>query len=81
MYFLGSCVMMNIFSNNREILVGEKQYNFPSQHFQQLSDCNELLGDFAALNYELEKKGYLYIRGFHDRNDVLEAQSTVIEHI
>ena len=36
-----------------------------------MDDANHLLGDPAALMTELNEKGYLLIRGLHDRAEVL----------
>lgn len=42
-----------------------------------MEDSNHLLGDPEALRNEFEKKGFLLIRGVHDRDQVLAARMKV----
>lgn len=56
-------------------------YATEGSRLQRLEDCNALLGDRGALLNELETKGYLYIRGLHDRDEVLAARTKVIQHL
>ncbi|XP_005112039.2 1-deoxypentalenic acid 11-beta-hydroxylase [Aplysia californica] len=65
----------------RTVKLGRRAVQFPSAELQVLEDCNHLLGDLAALKRELQEKGYLFIRGFHDQEEVLAARQAVLEHI
>eukprot|EP00117_Sycon_ciliatum_P049377 scpid68644/ scgid4501/ len=66
----------------RSVQLGSDQdWIFPSNRLQQLEDSNNLMNDGTALRQELAEKGYLFIRGLHDRQAVLNARLAVLEHI
>lgn len=65
----------------KTVKLGTREVEFPSDQLQPLQDCNHLLGDRDALWKELNEKGYLYVKGLHDRNQVLEARLAVLQHI
>jgi len=44
----------------------------------ELKDSGGLLGDVPALRRRLEEDGYLYLRGFHPREEVLAARREVV---
>ncbi|GFO33479.1 hiv tat-specific factor 1 [Plakobranchus ocellatus] len=62
----------------RLIQFGPVKVPFPSKDLAVLEDCNGLLHDVDALHKEMSEKGYLFIRGFHNRQEVLEARSAVL---
>jgi hypothetical protein len=49
--------------------------------FGELRDSSFLLGDRAALNERLQEDGYLFMRGFHKRDDVLAARRVMVERL
>ncbi|XP_045196303.1 uncharacterized protein LOC123551431 isoform X3 [Mercenaria mercenaria] len=65
----------------KTIKLGTREVEFPSDKLQPLEACNHLLGDRDALWKELNEKGYLYVKGLHDRNEVLEARRSVLQYI
>ncbi len=44
----------------------------------EMKDSGGLLGDVPALRRRLEEDGYLYLRGFHPREEVLAARREVV---
>ncbi len=52
-------------------------YNAPGSPLQPLRDSSALLGDAAALRAELAAAGFLFVRGLHDRAQVLAARLQV----
>lgn len=49
--------------------------------FGYLSDSSHLLGAVPALRQRMEEDGYLYLRGFFGRADVLEARKVVTDRL
>lgn len=66
---------------SRKVSLGSREVVFPSEDLQQLRDCNHLLNNPEALRKEIQEKGYLFIRGFHDRQEVLQARLSVLEYV
>ncbi|MAX25876.1 MAG: phytanoyl-CoA dioxygenase [Phycisphaeraceae bacterium] len=46
-----------------------------------LRDCNDLLGDAAALRDRMAKDGYLLVRQLHDPKLVLKARTTILAYM
>lgn len=65
----------------RKVKLGTREVMFPSSYIQPLQDCNHLLDDPEALWRELDEKGYLYVKGLHNRQEVLDARLAVLQHI
>ncbi|XP_041367940.1 uncharacterized protein LOC121382550 [Gigantopelta aegis] len=65
----------------RDVKLGTRTVQFPSSYLQPLEDSNSLLDDVDALKNELHNKGYLYLKDFHDRKEVLNARKAVLEYI
>ncbi|XP_025098926.1 uncharacterized protein LOC112566785 isoform X1 [Pomacea canaliculata] len=65
----------------RNIQLGPRVVSYPSEQLQQLEDCNSILHDVEALHRRMDDKGYLYIRGFHNREEVLQARLAVLNFI
>lgn len=65
------------------VTIGTREYAYgvPGSKLQPMDDANHLLGDPAALMTELNEKGYLLIRGLHDRAEVLAARRAVLGHL
>jgi hypothetical protein len=47
--------------------------------FGELRDSSWIAGDHAALRGRMEEDGYLYIRGFFERDEVLAARRSILE--
>ncbi|MCH2131234.1 MAG: phytanoyl-CoA dioxygenase family protein [Pirellulaceae bacterium] len=47
----------------------------------ELKDSTSVLDDVTALKRRLDEDGYLLLRGFHDRELVLDARRSVLEHL
>ena len=54
---------------------------FPSQGLAQLRDANDLSGDNTAIRQRIDKDGYLWFRGFFDRDAVIRARRTILEYL
>ncbi|XP_013068695.2 uncharacterized protein LOC106056465 [Biomphalaria glabrata] len=65
----------------RIVKVGYRDVAFPSTQLQSMEDCNDYLHDMSALRKDMNDKGYLLIRGLHDRDDVLTARQAVLNYI
>ena len=53
-------------------------FAFPGDTVSELRDCNDLAGDFEALRVRVEDDGYLLIRGFADREAVLDTRRAIV---
>lgn len=60
------------------VKVGSRELELGGPHLTELRDSNELLGDFARLRERLQEDGYLLLRGFHDREQVLKARTSIL---
>ncbi|XP_052242783.1 uncharacterized protein LOC127852830 isoform X2 [Dreissena polymorpha] len=65
----------------RKFKLGTQEVTFPSDYLQPLQDSNHLIGDRDAIWREIKEKGYLLIRGMHDRQEVLDARLYVLDRI
>jgi len=63
------------------VTIGAKQLEMGGRYLTELRDANSLLGDPAALKQRLEEDGYLLIRGFHDREQVLRAREEILQRL
>lgn len=54
---------------------------FPSERLGFLNESTHLMGDFEALRQAIERDGYLFIKGFHSREKVLEARQAVLSQL
>ncbi|XP_059175690.1 uncharacterized protein LOC131955550 [Physella acuta] len=68
-------------TDQRYVKLGQRIVPFPSDVLQVMDSCNHLLDDVGALHQEMTDKGYLLIRGFHDRQEVLAAREAVLKYI
>src|SRR5690606_1283001 len=60
--------------------VCETPLEYPGE-LGQLRDANGLMSDSAALRERMEEDGYLLIRGFHPRREVLRARQYLLEQM
>ncbi|XP_065830748.1 uncharacterized protein [Oscarella lobularis] len=64
-----------------KIKIGTTFLELGGPHLKEMQDSSHLMSDPDALRKEIEEKGYLFIRGLHDRQDVLEARRAVLDYI
>lgn len=57
-----------------KVMMGEREMELNGAHLTELRASNDILDDIDALRERMKEDGYLLIRGFHDRNKVLEAR-------
>ncbi len=60
---------------------GYREMTYPSADLGELRDSNALLANPAALQARMAEDGYLLLRELIDREKVLRARSTVMEHM
>ncbi|MCB9158861.1 MAG: phytanoyl-CoA dioxygenase family protein [Caldilineaceae bacterium] len=63
------------------IRFGYRTVDYPSVDIGELPDSSALLGDVAALHARMDEDGYLLLRGLIDRETVLTARRTILEHM
>lgn len=61
------------------IKVGNRSLELGGPHLTELRDSNDIMHDYQALRSRIEEDGYLLLRGFHDREEVLKARRSVLE--
>jgi hypothetical protein len=64
-----------------KIKFGHRDIEFPSSDLTQLEDSNSLLEDMPALRERMAKDGYVLLRGLIDRDTVLQARQTILQHM
>ena len=65
----------------RTVRFGNVDYQYPSDELRPLRDSNDLLSDRDALLTRLEEEGYLYLPGYLDREEVLDARDCILEYM
>ena len=66
----------------RTLQLGPRQLQFPSDEIGQLHDSSHLLANCSGqLQQRLDKDGYLLLRGLLDRDTVIRARTTVMDHL
>ncbi|MEM8857561.1 MAG: phytanoyl-CoA dioxygenase family protein [Chloroflexota bacterium] len=60
---------------------GSDELDFPNEKMGELESSNHLLADFSALQVQMEKDGFLYLKGLVPREKVLQARQTILEHM
>lgn len=61
------------------VKVGNRELELNGEQLTELRSSNDIWHDKQALRERMEEDGYLLIRGFHDRNKVLEARTSILE--
>ncbi|WP_391574641.1 phytanoyl-CoA dioxygenase family protein [Cohnella sp.] len=61
------------------VKVGNRELELGGEHLTSLRSSNELLGDIEALRGRLAEDGYLLLRDFHDRDQVMKARKRILE--
>ncbi|UVI33335.1 phytanoyl-CoA dioxygenase family protein [Paenibacillus spongiae] len=61
------------------VKVGSRDLELGGPHLTELRSSNDILHDMNAVRERLAEDGYLFIRGFHDREQVLKARTSILE--
>ncbi|MBI2193043.1 MAG: phytanoyl-CoA dioxygenase family protein [Planctomycetes bacterium] len=61
------------------IHIGNRELDLPGKYIDYLEDSTPSLNDPEALRARMEEKGYLLLRGVHDRDLVLQARRQMLE--
>jgi hypothetical protein len=61
--------------------LGTREIDSADPRIEELRDGSALLGDARALRERLADDGYLLLRGFHPRDEVLRARAVIVEHL
>ncbi len=64
-----------------KMLMGRKELKMGSKYLTELRDSNDILENTKALRQRMQEDGYLLIRDFHNRSEVLEARMGIIRKI
>ena len=64
-----------------KVRMGQGELEWGSDRLVELRSSNDILGDAEALRTRLKEEGYLLIRDFHDREQVLKARSEFLEKL
>lgn len=64
-----------------KVKIGKRELEMGGKYLTELRDSNDILGDTKALLERIEQDGYLLIRGFHDREQVLAARRGYLKQL
>jgi hypothetical protein len=63
------------------VKVGNRELEMGGPHLEELKESNDIIDDVFALRQRLEEDGYLLLRDFHNREQVLGARRSVLERL
>ncbi len=61
--------------------MGNQELEMNSKYLTQLKNSSDIFNDTEALRMRMEEDGYLFIRGFHDKQKVLAAQLAILSQM
>jgi len=64
-----------------KVKVGSRELDMDGKQLTELRSSNDILHDMQALRDRIKEDGYLLIRGFHDRDLVMNARTSILEKI
>ncbi|KIL40516.1 phytanoyl-CoA dioxygenase [Gordoniibacillus kamchatkensis] len=64
-----------------KLTMGNAELTMGTKYLTELRSSNELLHDTEALRTRLNEDGYLLLRGFHDREQVLKARQGILRKL
>ncbi|SEO88263.1 phytanoyl-CoA dioxygenase family protein [Paenibacillus sp. OV219] len=64
-----------------KIKMGNAELTMGSKYMTELRSSNDIFDDTDALRQRLQEDGYLLLRGFHDREQVLDARSGILRKL
>ncbi|MGG1636189.1 phytanoyl-CoA dioxygenase family protein [Paenibacillus sp. NRS-1760] len=62
-----------------KLKVGSRELEMDGKELTELRSSNDIFHDVQALRDRMEEDGYLLIRGFHDRDKVMQARTNILE--
>jgi len=62
-----------------KLKVGSRELEMDGEQLTELRSSNDIFHDVQALRDRMEEDGYLLIRGFHDRDKVMQARTNILE--
>ena len=71
---------MNLVGNLQLVSVNHR-LDTSAEALGELRDSSYLVGDAEALRIRMEEDGYLYLRGFFKREDVMAARAVMVERL
>lgn len=63
------------------VKIGDKPLEMGGPYLTELRDSTDIRDDFPALRQRIAEDGYVLIRGFHDRGQILKARSEILRRI
>jgi hypothetical protein len=72
---------MSAFLVDRPLFAGGQQLDTSPEKFGFLTESTSLLGDFEALQKQFQNDGYLYIKGFFKRDDVMAVRLEIARRL
>jgi ectoine hydroxylase-related dioxygenase (phytanoyl-CoA dioxygenase family) len=63
------------------VKIGNRELEMGGPHLTELRDSSDIRDDFPALRARMEEDGYILIRGFHNREQVLKARSELLHDL
>ena len=64
-----------------KVQIGSRELEMGGKYLTELRDSNDILEDTEALRKRLQEDGYLLIRGFHNREEVLAARMEFLKSL
>lgn len=64
-----------------KVVMGNRELEMGSKYITELKDSTELMEDYEGLRERMAKDGYLFIRGFHEREQVLKARKEYLHDL
>ena len=68
-------------SFGKKYKIGNRELELGGKYLGLLRESTDAIEDLPALRNRLKEDGYLFIRGLHDRAQVLEARRKIIENV
>lgn len=63
------------------VKMGERFLEMNGPYMTELRESNDIADDAAALRERMREDGYLFIRGFHDREQVFDARRAFVRRV
>jgi ectoine hydroxylase-related dioxygenase (phytanoyl-CoA dioxygenase family) len=64
-----------------QLQMGNRHMEMGGKYMTELRESNDILGDFEALRQRIKEDGYLLIRDFHDREQVLKVKNEYLREL
>lgn len=63
------------------VQIGTRELPMNGKYLTELRDSNDIRHDIHALRQRMQEDGYILIRGFHNREQVLKARAEIVERL